>query len=174
MRTIDRFNVNNIKRVERNAKIIYQFAKYGSKGLSKVNPTLVFIDAVVSLGELYVSYSKYRQVQEQNKQLEIEIETLSHQLNNLKKELDLKENKLKEEMSKKSDIIEQYLKNNRATNATLRKAYNSSKKYFFKMKKEVEKYRNEYPFSEETKKIEELYYETLTAYTETTLTYIGG
>jgi predicted RNase H-like nuclease (RuvC/YqgF family) len=174
MRTIDRFNINNIKRVKRNAKIIYQFARYGSKGLSKVNPTLVFIDAVVSLGELYVSYSKYRQVQEQNRQLEIEIETLSHQLNNLKKELDLKEKKLKEELNRKSDIIEQNLENNRINHTTLQKAYHSSEKYFFKMKKEIEKYRKKYPFSEETKKIEELYYETLTTYTETTLTYIGG
>jgi len=95
MRTVDRFNTKQFNRVSRNSKIIYQFTKYGSKGLSKVNPTLVFIDAVVSLGELFVSYSNYRQVKEQNKQLEIEIRTLTKEFNNFKKSLELKEEKFK-------------------------------------------------------------------------------
>ena len=95
MRNIDRFNTKQFSKVGRNSKIIYQFAKYGSKGLSKVNPTLVFIDAVVSLGELFVSYSNYRQVKEQNRQLTIEIKTLSQEFNNFKKISGIKKEKFK-------------------------------------------------------------------------------
>ena len=137
MRTVDRFNTKQFNRVSRNSKIIYQFTKYGSKGLSKVNPTLVFIDAVVSLGELFVSYSNYRQVKEQNKQLEIEIRTLTKEFNNFKKSLELKEEKFKYELKQNSNLIEQKLKNNRQNNEALQKTYIHSKQYFLKMKVEV-------------------------------------
>lgn len=55
MKNVDRFNTKQFNRIK-NSKIIYQFSKYGLKGLSKVNPTLAFIDAVVSLGELYILF----------------------------------------------------------------------------------------------------------------------
>jgi hypothetical protein len=174
MRNVDRFNSKQLNRVCRNSKIIYQFAKYGSKGLSKVNPTLVFIDAVVSLGELFVSYSNYRQVKEQNMQLEIEIRTLTKELNNLKKSLEIKEEKFKYELDKNSDLIEKKLKENRLSNEVLQKAYNDSKQYFLKMKVEVEKYQKEFPYSKETKEIEKRYHEVLALYINTTLEVIGG
>jgi len=174
MRNVNRFNTKQYNRVSRNSKIIYQFSKYGSKGLSKVNPTLVFIDAVVSLGELFVSYSNYRKVKEQNKQLEIEIETLSKEFANLKKILELQEEKFKFELQKKSDLIEKELRNNRQKNEALQKAYNYSKEYFLKMKNEVEKYKQEFPYSKETREIEKKYDEVLALYVDTTLKAIGG
>ena len=113
MRNVDRFNTKQFNRVRQNSKIIYQFSKYGSKGLSKVNPALAFIDAVVSLGELFVSYSNYRQVKEQNRQLEIEIKTLSKEFNNFKRSLEIKEEKFKYELEKNRHLVEERLKNNR-------------------------------------------------------------
>jgi len=174
MRTVDRFNTKQFNRVSRNSKIIYQFAKYGSKGLSKVNPTLVFIDAVVSLGELFVSYSNYRQVKEQNRQLEIEIRTLTKEFNNFKKSLELKEKKFKYELKQNSNLIEQKLKNNRQNNEALKKAYKHSKQYFLKMKVEVIKYKKDFPYTKETKEIEKKYYEVLNFYIDTTFKIIGG
>lgn len=174
MKTVDRFNSKQFNRVSRNSKIIYQFAKYGSKGLSKVNPTLVFIDAVVSLGELFISYSNYRQVKEQNKQLETEIRTLSKEFNNFKKSLEIKEEKFKYELMKNSKLIEKQLKKNRQNNQILQKAYDSSKQYFLQMKVEVENYKQEFPYSKETKEIEKKYHEVLALYMNTTLEVIGG
>ncbi len=174
MRNVDRFNTKQFNRVIRSTKIIYQFAKYGSKGLSKVNPTLVFIDAVVSLGELFVSYSNYRQVKEQNRQLETEISTLSEEFNNFKESLNIKEEKLKYELKQNSDLIEKQLKENRLSNEILQKAYNLSKQYFLKMKDEVEKYKQEFPYSKETSEIEKKYDEALALYINTTLEIIGG
>jgi len=174
MRTVDRFNTKQFNRVSRNSKIIYQFTKYGSKGLSKVNPTLVFIDAAISLGELLVSYSNYREVKEQNKQLEIEIRTLRKEFNNFKKSLELKEEKFKYELKQNSDFIEQKLKNNRQNNEVLQKVYRGSKQYFLKMKVEVIKYKKEFPYSKEIKEIEKKYYEVLDFYINITLEVIGG
>jgi len=174
MRTVDKFNTKQFNRVAINSKIIYQFAKYGSKGLSKVNPSLVFIDAVVSLGELFISYSSYRQVKEQNRQLKIEINTLSKEFTNFKKSLGLKEEKFKYELKQNSNLIEEKLKNNRQNNEVLQKAYNSSKTYFIQMKNEVEKYKKEFPYSKETKEIEKKYHEVLDLYINTTLEVIGG
>ena len=174
MRNVDRFNTKQFNRVSKNSKIIYQFAKYGSKGLSKVNPTLVFIDAVVSLGELFVSYSNYRQVKEQNRQLETEIRTLSKEFNNFKKSLEIKEEKFKYELMKNSKLIEKQLKNNRQSNEILQKAYTHSKQYFLQMKVEVEKYKQKLPYNKETKEIEKKYHEVLALYINTTLEVIGG
>jgi len=174
MRTVDRFNTKQFNRIRRNTKIIYQFTKYGSKGLSKVNPTLVFIDAVVSLGELFISYSNYKQVKEQNRQLEIEIRTLTKEFNNFKKSLELKEEKFKYELKQNSSIVEEKLKNNRQKYEALEKAYKHSKQYFLKMKVEVVKYKKEFPYSKETKEIEKKYYEVLDLYVNTTLEVIGG
>jgi len=174
MRTVDRFNTKQFNRVRRNSKIIYQFTKYGSKGLSKVNPTLVFIDAVVSLGELFISYSNYRQVKEQNKQLEIEIKTLSKEFINFKKSLKIKEEKFKYELKQNSNLIEQKLKNNRHNNEILQKAYKHSKAYFLQIKVEFERYKQEFPYSKATKDIEKKYNETLDLYINTTLEVIGG
>jgi uncharacterized UPF0160 family protein len=174
MRTVDRFNTKQFNRVSRNSKIIYQFTKYGLKGLSKVNPTLVFIDAAISLGELLASYSNYRKVKEQNKQLEIEIRTLRKEFNNFKKSLELKEEKFKYELKQNSDFIEQKLKNNRQNNEVLQKVYRGSKQYFLKMKVEVIKYKKEFPYSKEIKEIEKKYYEVLDFYINITLEVIGG
>ncbi len=174
MKNVDRFNTKQFNRVRRNSKIIYQFTKYGSKGLSKINPTLVFIDAAVSLGELFVSYSNYRQVMEQNKQLEIEIKTLSIEFNNFKNSLELKEKKFRYELNRNSDLIEKQLQRNTQSNEILQKAYIYSKQYFLKMKIEVEKYKQEFPYNKETKEIEKKYHEVLALYINTTLEVIGG
>ena len=174
MRNIDRFNTKQFSKVGRNSKIIYQFAKYGSKGLSKVNPTLVFIDAVVSLGDLFVSYSNYRQVKEQNRQLIIEIKTLSQEFHNFKKILGIKKEKFRYELKQNSNLIEKQLKQNRQNSEIFQKAYQLSKQYFLKMKNEVEKYKQEHPYSKGTKEIEKKYHEVLALYMHTTLEIIGG
>lgn len=174
MRNIDRFNTKQYNRIYKNSKIIYQFAKYGKSGLSKVNPTLVFIDAIISLGDLFVSYSNYCKVKEQNRQLEIEINTLKKEFDNFKKSLHLKEEKFRFELEQNGKLIETILEENRNNYEILQKAYDYSKSYLFKMKEEVEKYKKEFPYSKETQEIENKYDEVLTFYINTTLEVIGG
>jgi len=171
---LNRFNTKKICRIHRNSKIIYSASKFGSKCISKVNPTLVFIDAVVSLGELFISYSNYRQIKEQNKQLEIEIKTLSQEFDNLKKSLKLEEKKLIYESEKMIQRIEAELRNNRQKCKALQKAYKHSVNYFLQMKFEIVKYKREFPYSKETKEIEKKYYDVLALYINTTLEVIGG
>ena len=113
MRTINRFDTQSFNRCYRNAKIIYDISKYGAKGLSKVNPVLVFIDTTISLGELYDSYIKYNQVKERNKQLESELNTLKHEFSNLLKELNLDKEKLKYQLETEFTLLEKKLENNR-------------------------------------------------------------
>ncbi|ACU89392.1 hypothetical protein [Desulfomicrobium baculatum] len=174
MRTVDRFNTKQANRVYRNSKVIYQFAKYGSKGFYKINPTLIFIDAAISLGELFISYSQYKKVKEQNIQLEIQIETLKKEFNNLKKRLQIEEDKFKFELKNNSKLIENRLKANEQNKIILKVAYKTAQEYFYLMRVEVEKYKKEYPFSKETQQIERQYYEAVTAYAEISLDYIGG
>lgn len=174
MKNIDRFNMGQAVRVQRCSKIIYYGAKYGAKGISKVNPTLVFIDAVISLADLFVSYSTYRQVKEQNKQLTSQIKTLKHEFKNLKKELDLSEEKYRYQLEKDRGLIQQKLENNKQNLTALKLAYEHACDYFLKMKAEVEYYRQELPFARETREIVSKYHEVATLYVNISLKYIGG
>jgi len=174
MRGVDRFNTKQFYRAHRNSKIIYHFSKYGSKGLSKVNPTLVFIDAVVSLGEMFVSYANYREVKEQNIQLEIEIRTLKKELANFKKSLELEDRKLQEMIKYNETILEKKIKENQQISRMLDINYNQAKKYFLMMKNEVTKYQSKFPHSKESKEITKQYNVALTSYIQTTLVVIGG
>ncbi|WP_367109148.1 hypothetical protein [uncultured Psychrobacter sp.] len=174
MKNIDRFNMGQAVRVQRCSKIIYYGAKYGAKGISKVNPALVFIDAVISLADLFVSYSAYRQVKEQNKQLMSQIETLKHEFKNLRKELDLSEEKYRYQLEKDRRLIQQKLENNKQNLAALKLAYEHARDYFMKMKEEVEYYRKELPFAKETREIVSKYHEVVTIYVSISLEYVGG
>jgi hypothetical protein len=174
MRSVNRFDVAQYSRISRNSKIIYQLAKYGSKGLSKVNPTLVFIDAVVSLGELFIAYSEYRQVREQNKRLEIEIKVLKKELKNFQKSLELHEQKMELELAHNAELIERRLRNNREAMREYKGIYKLAKESFFMMKETLQKYQKELPNSQATRDVEKQYQEALIAYTEISLQYIGG
>lgn len=174
MKNIDRFNMRQAVRVQRCSKIIYYGAKYGVKGISKVNPTLVFIDAVVSLADLFVSYSTYRQVKEQNKQLIIQIETLKHEFKNLKKELGLSEDKYRYQLEKDRGLIQRRIESNKKNLAALKLAYEHAREYFLSMKAEVEHYRQELPFAKETREIVSKYHEAVTVYVSISLEYVGG
>jgi len=88
--------------------------------------------------------------------------------------LAIKEEKFKDELMKNRELIEKQLRNNRKSNEILNKAYNLSKQYFLKMKNEVEKYKQEFPYSKEAIEIEKKYDEALTSYINTTLEVIGG
>lgn len=61
------------------------------KVLKKVNPTLVIIDAVISLIDLGISYMKYKKQKEINEVLKKELETI-------KRELETKRELIKEEL----------------------------------------------------------------------------
>lgn len=174
MRTINRFDTQSFNRCYRNAKIIYDISKYGAKGLSKVNPVLVFIDTAISLGELYDSYIKYNQVKERNKQLESELDTLKHEFSNLLKELNLDKEKLKYQLETEFTLFEKRLENNRIEYEPLKKAYILAFNYFKSMKFEIEAYRKDFTYAKETKEIEKKYYETIEAYSKVSLEYIGG
>jgi len=169
MRDVDIFDSISFFRIYRNSRVIYQFFKYGAKGVSKINPAIVFIDAAVALGELFISYSNYRQIREQNRQLEIEINTLKKELKNLKEILRLKEESFKYELEKNIQLIEKELRNNRQNYEFFLKLYEMARNSFLNLKDMVEYFRKEYPYSKETKKLEKMYYETLNKYVEATL-----
>ncbi len=76
MKSIDIYNsfeFDQVNRVGRNAKLIFNFAKFGRKGISKVNPTTVYIDAVISVGESIVSFYQYQKAKEITEQLRIDL-----------------------------------------------------------------------------------------------------
>ncbi len=174
MRNVDRFSVKEVSRISRNAKIIYQFGKYGAKGVTKINPALVFVDAVVSLGELFVAYANYKKIKEQNKQLEIEIKTLKKEFQNFKRGLELEDEKFRYELEQNEQYIEKVLRNNAQQYEILNRSYKYAKNYFLEIKDEFLKYKKEFPFSRETQELEKKYYEVLTLYTQTSLEVIGG
>lgn len=174
MKNIDRFEITQIRRVGRNSKIIYQCVKYGAKGVAKVNPTLVFIDAVISLGELFISYSAYRQIKEQNNQLAIQINTIKHSIDKFKKGLGLREDVYRKQLAKEDKLLDERIKSDQVKVRALKLAYNDSQKYFLLMKSEVEHYRKELPYAKETQEIVKRYHEVVTLYIDASLEYIGG
>ena len=86
----------------------------------------------------------------------------------------IKKEKFRYELKQNSNLIEKQLKQNRQNSEIFQKAYQSSKQYFLKMKNEVEKYKQEHPYSKGTKEIEKKYHEVLALYMNTTLEIIGG
>jgi len=94
VKAINRFvsSSNRPNRVINSSKILYILMKEGPKKvLKKVNPTLVIIDAVISLIDLGISYMKYKKQKEINEVLKKELETI-------KRELETKRELIKEEL----------------------------------------------------------------------------
>jgi hypothetical protein len=70
METIDIYNsfkMDIAKKIGRNAKLIYNFSRYRSKAITKINPTTVYIDAIISFYE-------YQKAKEITTQLLFELE----------------------------------------------------------------------------------------------------
>jgi len=178
LRSVNIFDteINAIKaqRIGRNAKIIYTVGKYGTKGLKNINPALVFIDAAISLGELVISYSNYKKSLEITKQLEIELNTLRHSYKNLLISLQLDENKYKENLKNNVEKIAKELLSNRVEYEKLVLIYQHSYRFTINFKNRINELRSSNMYDKEMQKIEEMYFETISKYTECTLEIIGG
>ncbi|MBL0708249.1 MAG: hypothetical protein JJW00_04300 [Sulfurimonas sp.] len=174
MRSVDIDSSMKINKVARNSRIIYNYSKYGARSLAKVNPSLVFIDAAISLGELFVSLANYAAIRKQNAQLEIQLATLAHEFRNIQKSLDMKEEQFENELRINGNIISERLDANRQNYEILNAIYKNAEKYFLLMRNEVERYRKLYPCSSETRKIVVKYHEAMTSYIQTSSDVIGG
>ena len=93
MKVIERFEFGRVKRTYKNSRIIFNVVKHGAKkGLSKVNPAIVVMDAVVSLVDFGISYFKYKKEKENHKILVKKLETVKYEYQQKRKfiEEDLK------------------------------------------------------------------------------------
>lgn len=163
------FNKSKARRIGRNARIIYNVSKFGRKGL-KVNPATVYFDAVISVGEALVSFYQYQQAKEITKQLQIELDTLKHEILNKQKEFEAIENTFNIELNAEVELNKKKLENikEKWTNH-YKPIYEHSKKYLFRIKNKLDIIRNEYPDSEQLQQIEIKYKEAIEAYLNATL-----
>ncbi len=169
------FEMDKAKKIGRNAKIIYNFAKYGSKGLTKINPATVYIDAVISVGEAVVSFYQYQNAKEITKQLIMDLDKIKHEFSNKKIEVGVIEKTLKRENKASIELKQKELGDARGNwNTTLKPIYEHSKNYLYKLKENFETIRKEYPSSDRIKDIEKKYKEALEANISATLFIIGG
>ncbi len=178
MKPIDIYNsfeLDQAKRIGRNAKLIYNVVKFGRKGISKVNPTTVYIDAVISVGESIVSFYQYQKAKEITKQLRIDLDRIKHEFENKKKELEKREYAIKQDVESNIKLTQKELENAKEKWKTILKpVYEHSKKYLYNCKARLEIIKTEYPASERVQKIEKKYKEAVEAYISATLSIIGG
>jgi len=178
MESIDIYNsfeFNQVKRVGRNAKLIYNFAKFGRKGISKINPTTVYIDAVISVGESIVSFYQYQKAKEITKQLTIDLNKIKHEFENKKKEFKEREYTIKQNAKANIKLTQKELEDAKEKWGTILKTvYEHSKKYLYDCKARLENIRTEYPASDRIKEIEKKYKDATEAYINATLSIIGG
>lgn len=169
------FDMNRARRIGRNAKLIYNFSRYGSKAITVVNPATVYIDAIISVGEAVVSFYEYQKSKEITNQLRLELEEVRKKFNNKKIELKKIEENIKRESELNVKEIQKELKNSREEwNDSFKPIYEYSKKYLYRCKERLEKIKKEYPDSEQIKDIEKKYYDAIEANINATLFIIGG
>lgn len=168
------FDLKSAKRAGRNAKLIYNIAKFGRKGL-KVNPATVYIDAVISVGEAMSSFYGYQKEKEITTQLDSRLKTLIHTYDNKKVEFIEIEKKLGIDLKSNVDLKHSELKNIREEWITLYKpVYENSMTYLSYLKDKLEIIRVEYPNSDRIKTIELKFSEAIEAHISATLFIIGG
>lgn len=167
------FDKKRAQRIGRNAKIIYNVAKFGRKGL-KVNPATVYFDAVISVGEAVVAFYQYQQAKEITKQLQIELKTLRHQISNKQLEFEAMEKTLNIDLTSKVKLNKIELDNIKEKWTTHYKPiYEYSKKYLFTIKKKLEIIRKEYPDSEQLQQLEIKFKEAISSHISASLFIIG-
>jgi ElaB/YqjD/DUF883 family membrane-anchored ribosome-binding protein len=169
------FDMNRARRIGRNAKLIYNFSRYGSKAIAKTNPATVYIDAIISVGEAVVSFYEYKRAKEITAQLLFELEEVKKKFENNKIEL----KKIEEVTRKQNEFnikeIQKELKNSKDEwNDIFKPIYEHSKKYLYQCKERLEKIKKEYPDSDRIKDIERKYQEAIEAHITATLFIIGG
>jgi len=168
------FDFKSAKRAGRNARLIYNIAKFGRKGL-KINPATVYIDAVISVGEAISAFYGYQKAKEITKQLDGRLKTLRHTYKNKELKFNEIEKRLGIDLNSNVELKHRELENAREEWITLYKpVYENSKKYLSYLKKKVESIRVEYPSSDKIKNIEEKFSEAIEAHISATLFIIGG
>ncbi len=169
------FDMNRARRIGRNAKLIYNFSRYGSKAVTAVNPATACIDAIISVGDAVVSFYEYQRVKEITTQLNFELEEVKKRFNNKKIELKKIEENIKKESELNVKEIKREIKNSKDEwNEIFKPIYEHSKKYLYQCKERLEKIKKEYPDSERIKDIEKKYQEAIEANINATLFIIGG
>lgn len=169
------FDMNRARRIGRNAKLIYNVSRYGSKAIAAVNPATACIDAIISVGDAVVSFYEYQRAKEITTQLNSELEEIKKKFNNKKIELKKFEDTIRIESELNVKEIKRELKNSKDEwNDIFKPIYEHSKKYLYQCKERLEKIKKEYPDSERIKDIERKYQEAIEANINATLFIIGG
>lgn len=168
------FNIGSAKRVGRNAKLIYNVAKFGRKGL-KVNPATVYIDAVISVGEAISAFYGYQKAKEITTQLNSQLDTLRVAYQNKTVEFKEIEKRLGLDLESDKKLRQQELEDIRKKWITIYKpVYENSLRYLFNLKENLSKIRLEYPHCDRVKDIENKFSEAVEAHVSATLFIIGG
>ena len=118
MKVIERFEFSGrAKRTYRNSGVILNVVKHGAKkGLAKINPALLVLDAVVSLVDFGISYVKYKKEKETHKILVKKLETVKYEyqqkrkfieedLKNFQVDIDLAEENFMDVMKKEREKL---------------------------------------------------------------------
>ena len=115
MKAIERFN--DVKRTSRAGKAIYTVIKYGSKGLSKVNPITLALDAVQASIECAIAYFEYKKEKNKYKEslvrlksIKLEYEskkrTIEESLKSYEKEIELIADNFFDEIQKQREVLQ--------------------------------------------------------------------
>lgn len=170
------FDMYRARRIGRNAKLIYNFSRYGSKAIAAVNPATAFIDAIISVGDAVVSFYEYQRAKEITTQLNSELEEIKKKFNNKKIELKKVEYTIRVEGELNMKEIKNELKNSKDKwNYNFKPIYENSIKYMCQCKERLEEIKKQYPDSKERiKDIERKYQEAIEANINATLFMIGG
>lgn len=167
-------NPQDIQRVGRNVKIIYQFIRYGKKALTKVNPTLVYIDAVISVTDAFVQYFTYRKAVEVTKQLQIKLETRKIELANLKAQYEEMLKTEQVEINTHIHLIQEKISSDRDRFELLKKIYDQTGEHLEMIKNQLFNLKRNYMSDDEIRKLEKKYLEAIHARLNITNIIIGG
>ncbi len=178
MEPIDIYNSydpEQAKCIGRNVRILYNFAKFGRKGITKINPVTVYVDAIISVGEAVIAFYKLKEAKEVTKRLEMDLEVIKKAFNNKKKEIEEIEKNYIQELKSNKELIKRQLEIDREKwNQNLQPIYKQSKKYLEFLKQKYYEIKREYPHSVEAKDIENKLMDAIKANLNITIQIIGG
>lgn len=168
------FEKGKASRVTRNAEILYKFARHGSKGISKVNPVMIYSDAVISVVDAIVSFNGYQRAKEVTKQLEIELICIKNEYENIKKQCQIIFDNCKIEQQMKNLLINEELKKNREEFNNIKQIFEKSGQHLEFIKKIVEETRRNFANNDKVREMENKYWAALSARIDASLIIIGG
>lgn len=167
-------NYDRTLRVARNVRVIYNIARFGRGALTKLNPAMVYVDAFISLIDVYNSYISYKKAVERTKQLEHELETCKIELSNLRKQYEeiLKTEKLR--LEKFNEAVDKKIEIQREKQKIIKLIYEQTGKHLEDLKKFILEAKRNYMSDDSMVSLEKKYHKAIHARIEITLHLLGG